>query len=215
MSWDDFLEVERSKQYFIDLESFLEKERNDYTIYPSSDNVFNAYSACDYNDVKVVILGQDPYHQPNQAMGLSFSVPDGFKKPPSLVNIFKEMKSDIGVDNVSGDLRPWANQGVFLLNALLTVRDSEPASHKKQGWETFTDNTIKFLSQREKPMVFILWGNWAQGKIQLIASHHKIIKSAHPSPLGAYRGFWESRPFSKTNDFLIENGINPIDWSTD
>ena len=165
--------------------------------------------------MKVVILGQDPYHQPGQAMGLSFSVPKDFKKPPSLVNIFKEMNQDIGIMNTSGDLRSWAKQGVFLLNALLTVREGEPASHRGKGWEQFTDQTIIELSNRDKPVIFILWGKWAQSKSKLIQSHHYIIESAHPSPLGAYRGFWDSKPFSKVNQILESLGENPIDWRTE
>ena len=214
MTWDDFIKQERSKEYFVNLEKELVEERTKYTVYPDEDNVFNAYTACAFDDVKVVILGQDPYHQPGQAMGLSFSVPDGFKKPPSLVNIYKEMNNDIGILNISGDLRPWAKQGVFLLNALLTVREGEPASHNKLGWLQFTDATITALSMRTKPVIFILWGRWAQSKSKLIQDHHLIIESAHPSPLGAYRGFWDSKPFSKVNDALISWGETPIDWRT-
>lgn len=215
MTWNDFFKQEEAKSYYQDLQKFVAKERLLHNVYPDEDNVFNAYTACAFEDVKVVILGQDPYHQPGQAMGLSFSVPQDFKKPPSLVNIFKELKTDLGIENSSGDLRAWSKQGVFLINALLTVRESEPASHKKQGWEEFTDNTIKFLSARETPLVFILWGNWAQTKIPLIDSHHYIIKSAHPSPLGAYRGFWDSKPFSKTNEQLVMWKQQPIDWRND
>ncbi len=215
MMWKDFMEQESSKEYYAKLMEFVAQERINNLVYPAEEDVFYAYDACSYEGVKVVILGQDPYHQAGQAMGLSFSVPKDFKKPPSLVNIFKEMNTDIGIQNTSGDLRSWAHQGVFLLNALLTVRDSEPASHKGQGWEEFTDNTIRFLSQREKPLIFILWGKWAQSKKTLIDDRHFVIESAHPSPLGAYRGFWDSKPFSKTNQQLVEWGESPIDWSTE
>lgn len=215
MTWDNFLKTESEKDYFKFLQEFIVEERENYTIYPSEENVFNAYDACPFEDVKVVILGQDPYHQPGQAMGLSFSVPKDFKNPPSLVNIFKEMNQDIGIMNTSGDLRSWAKQGVFLLNALLTVREGEPASHKGKGWEQFTDQTIIELSNRDKPVIFILWGKWAQSKSKLIQPHHYIIESAHPSPLGAYRGFWDSKPFSKVNQILESLGENPIDWRTE
>lgn len=214
MTWNDFINNERSKPYFELLMDFVRDEREKYNIYPAEDDTFNAYQASSYEDVKVVILGQDPYHQPGQAMGLSFSVPKGFKNPPSLVNIFKELETDVGISNTSGDLSSWARQGVFLLNALLSVREGEPASHKNQGWETFTDASISFLSQRQSPLVFILWGKWAQSKKGLIADHHYVLESAHPSPLGAYRGFWDSKPFSKTNQILVDNGYEPIDWST-
>lgn len=215
MTWQEFIDEERLKPYFIKLEEELKVERENFSIYPDENNVFNAYTACDFEKVKVVILGQDPYHQPGQAMGLSFSVPEGFKKPPSLVNIFKEMNQDIGIQNTSGDLRSWATQGVFLLNALLTVREGEPASHKNLGWETFTDATISALSKREYPVIFILWGKWAQTKSKLIDDRHMIIESAHPSPLGAYRGFWDSKPFSRVNNTLLSWGESPIDWRTE
>lgn len=215
MTWEDFISGEASKPYFQKLQSLLAEERKNFVIYPKEEDVLNAYYACSFEDVKVVILGQDPYHQPNQAMGLSFSVPDGFKRPPSLINIFKEMKDDIGINNESGDLRSWASQGVFLLNALLTVREGEPASHKNLGWEQFTDTTIEVLGNRSQPVIFILWGKWAQTKAKLIKEHHLIIESPHPSPLGAYRGFWGSKPFSKANNALISWGKTPIDWRTD
>lgn len=211
MSWSKFIEDESSKSYFVDLMAFVESERALYDIYPPKEQVLRAFE-CDYDQVKVVILGQDPYHQKGQAMGLSFSVGKGFPLPKSLINIYKELKSDLGVERTSGDLSSWADQGVFLLNALLTVRDSEPASHKNKGWEIFTDNTIKYLSLREKPIVFILWGKWAESKKKLIADHHVCLISAHPSPLGAYRGFWDSKPFSKTNEFLVSQGDDAINW---
>ena len=212
--WKLLIEQERKKDYFKSLMKFLSQERKTKKIYPEEENVFNAYYLVPYDKVKVMILGQDPYHQKGQAMGLSFSVPQNVKPPKSLINIFKELKDDLGLENTSGDLTSWAHEGVFLLNAVLTVEDSSPASHAKKGWETFTDATISYLSLREEPIVFILWGKFAQTKIPLIASHHHVISSPHPSPLGAYRGFWGSKPFSRTNDFLIKNSIKPIDWST-
>ena len=212
--WKSLIEKERKEEYFKNLMKFLSQERKTKQIYPSEDDVFNAYYLVPYDKVKVLILGQDPYHQKGQAMGLSFSVPKEVKPPKSLINIFKELNQDLGILNTSGDLTSWANEGVFLLNAVLTVEDSSPASHAKKGWEQFTDATISYLSKREEPIVFILWGKFAQTKIPLIADHHHIIASPHPSPLGAYRGFWDSKPFSRTNDFLIEHSIEPIDWST-
>ena len=212
--WKLLIEQERKEEYFKNLMKFISQERKTKQIYPSEDDVFNAFYLVPYDKVKVLILGQDPYHQKGQAMGLSFSVPKAVKPPKSLVNIFKELNQDLGIQNTSGDLTSWANEGVFLLNAVLTVEDSNPASHAKKGWEQFTDATISYLSKREEPIVFILWGKFAQTKIPLIASHHHIIASAHPSPLGAYRGFWDSKPFSRTNNFLIEHSIEPIDWST-
>lgn len=213
MTWNKFLEEESNKEYYIKLMDFVENERVDHDIYPPKELVLKAFEG-DYDAVKVVILGQDPYHQKGQAMGLSFSVMPGFPLPKSLINIFKELESDLGIQRSNGDLTDWADQGVFLLNALLTVRDSEPASHKKQGWEMFTDSAISYLSKREKPIIFILWGRWAEGKMSLIADHHICLVSAHPSPLGAYRGFWGSRPFSKANDILVELGETPINWGT-
>lgn len=213
MKWSELIESEREKKYFKDLERYVSEERNEYTVYPSVDKVYQAFDYVEYEDVKVVILGQDPYHQPNQAMGLSFSVQPEQPLPKSLINIYKELKDDVGVTKDNGDLSGWAKQGVFLLNTLLTVRESEPLSHHKKGWETFTDTVIEVLGKRERPMVFILWGKKAQEKKIYIEPQHLIIESAHPSPLGAYRGFWKSKPFSKTNKFLIEKGMEPIDWS--
>ncbi|CAM4146015.1 uracil-DNA glycosylase [Erysipelothrix inopinata] len=213
MKWSELIESEREKNYFKDLERYVSEERNEYTVYPSDDKVYQAFDYVEYEDVKVVILGQDPYHQPGQAMGLSFSVQSDQPLPKSLINIYKELKDDVGVTKDNGDLSGWAKQGVFLLNTLLTVRESEPLSHQKKGWESFTDTVIKVLGKREAPMVFILWGKKAQEKKVYIEPQHLIIESAHPSPLGAYRGFWKSKPFSKTNEFLIEKGMKPIDWS--
>lgn len=213
MKWSELIESEREKNYFKDLERYVSEERNEYTVYPSDDKVYLAFDYVEYEDVKVVILGQDPYHQPCQAMGLSFSVQPDQPLPKSLINIYKELKDDVGVTKDNGDLSGWAKQGVFLLNTLLTVRESEPLSHQKKGWESFTDTVIEVLGKREAPMVFILWGKKAQEKKVYIEPQHLIIESAHPSPLGAYRGFWKSKPFSKTNEFLIEKGMKPIDWS--
>lgn len=176
--------------------------------------MFNALRYTDYNDVKVVILGQDPYHGINEAHGLSFSVKDNVKRPPSLNNIFKELESDLGIKKTNNDLTNWAKQGVLLLNSIMSVVKDSPLSHKEKGWEIFTDNIIKKLNEREKPMVFILWGGYARSKKQLITNkNHYIIESVHPSPLSAYHGFFGSRPFSKANNFLIKNNIEPIDWS--
>ena len=190
--------------------------KNEYknkTIYPEYKNIFNALRLTDYDEVKVVILGQDPYHGKNEAHGLSFSVRKGVKTPPSLQNIFKELYNDLGIKKQTTDLTPWAKQGVFLINAILTVVKDTPLSHKGKGWETFTDNLIKLLNQREKPIVFILWGSYARSKKELITNkNHYIIESVHPSPLSASRGFFGSKPFSKTNNFLVTNGIKPIDW---
>lgn len=216
--WEDILKDEFQKEYYQRLRQFLINEYKTQTIYPNMYNIFNALKLTSYEDVKVVIIGQDPYHQPNQAHGLAFSVLKGNKVPPSLVNIFKEIQSDVGINNLGkhGELTKWAEQGVLLLNNVLTVRDSSPNSHKGQGWENFTDDVIKLLNQREKPMVFILWGGNARSKARLITNpKHLILQSAHPSPLSAYNGFFGSRPFSQTNNFLIANGMQPIDWSID
>jgi len=214
-SWFNVLKDEFSKDYFISLKKrILEDKKQGFTIYPKGKDIFNAYNLTPFEEVKVIILGQDPYHGAGQAHGLSFSVPNGIPFPPSLRNIFKEMSDDVGVFNTtSGDLTPYANQGVFLLNSFLTVRANEPASHQKFGWETFTDATIKALSDYKSNLVFILWGSFAISKSALIdESKHLIIKSVHPSPLSSHRGFFGSKPFSKTNDYLIKNGIQPIEW---
>ncbi len=211
--WYDMLSEEYKKEYFIKLENYIKEEYNNKTVFPSSENVFKALKLTDYNDVKVVILGQDPYHGVGEAQGLSFSVPEDVKKPPSLRNIFKELKSDIDVDRKSTDLTDWANQGVLLLNSILTVVEDTPLSHKDKGWETFTDEIIKKLNNREKPVVFILWGSYARSKKVLITNkNHFIIESAHPSPLSASRGFFGSKPFSKTNAFLEKNNIEKVRW---
>ncbi|MBO5713487.1 MAG: uracil-DNA glycosylase, partial [Clostridia bacterium] len=193
----------------------LKKEYATYTVYPKRPNIYKCFQETPYKDVKVVILGQDPYHEEGQAHGLSFSVPTGKKFPPSLVNIFKELKSDLGYDApLSGDLTKWAKQGVLLLNTSLTVRQGQANSHKDCGWQWFTDEVIKILSNREEPIVFILWGANARSKKKFInLDKHFIVESAHPSPLSCYNGFWGSKPFSKTNEFLKSVNISPINWN--
>ena len=212
--WDTVLDQEFKKDYFYNLLKFVQGEYARKTIYPSKKEVFKAFRYTPYKNVKVVILGQDPYHGEGQAEGLSFSVPKGIKKPPSLVNIFKELETDLGCKMpVSGSLVPWAKQGVLLLNTVLTVIKDQAASHKDIGWEVFTDEVIKKINEKEEPVVFILWGSYARSKKKYITNkHHLIIESAHPSPLSAYNGFFGSKPFSKTNEFLIKNNFTPIDW---
>ena len=193
---------------------FDEKEYETKTIYPPKKQIFRALNLCDFDDVKVVILGQDPYHEPHQANGLAFSVTKDVRIPPSLVNIYKEIHDDLGLPIPNhGDLTYWAKQGVLLLNNVLTVERGKANSHKGLGWETFTLNIVRYLNEREKPLVFILWGKNAIEKKKYIDSRHLVLTSVHPSPLSAYRGFFGSRPFSKTNEFLIKNGMTPIDWS--
>lgn len=214
MTWNDFIEEESQKEYFKELMAFVKKEYACYKCHPDFDDIFNAYRLTPLDKVKVVILGQDPYHNDNEAHGLSFSVKNA-KNPPSLKNIYKEIASDLGCEvEESGDLTYLAKQGVFLLNTTLTVRHNEPLSHYGHGWETFTDNTIKLLNSINKPIVFILWGNNARKKAKMLDNpNHLIIESAHPSPLGAYHGFFGSKPFSKANDFLIKNNLSPIKWA--
>lgn len=215
-SWDQILKDEFEKEYYKKIRSFLTKEyRNpNYKIYPDMYDIFNALKITDYNAVKAVILGQDPYHGPDQAHGLSFSVKDGIQPPPSLVNIFKEYHDDLGYPiPKNGDLTKWAENGVLLLNTVLTVQGGLAASHKGIGWEIFTDKIITLLNERDKPIVFILWGRFARDKKKLITNrNHYIIESAHPSPLSAYNGFFGSKPFSKANRFLCDD---PIDWKLD
>ena len=212
--WDDLLKDEYQKEYFKDLESFVLTEYSRKTIYPKVNEVYNAFRYTPFKDIKVVIIGQDPYHGENQAEGLSFSVKKGVQKPPSLVNIFKELHDDLGYDiPQNGSLVNWTKQGVLLLNAVLTVEKDKAASHKGRGWEIFTDEVIKIINQKDTPVVFILWGSYARSKKELITNDkHFIIESAHPSPLSAYNGFFGSRPFSKANNFLISKGIKPINW---
>lgn len=214
-SWKEVLMPQFESDYFLKLKSFLAEEKKKDLIYPNGKNIFAVFDFVPFHKVKVVILGQDPYHGEGQAHGLSFSVPQGIKIPPSLQNIFKELKSDLNIEApTSGNLEKWAQQGVFLLNATLTVRANEAGSHQKKGWEQFTDSVIKCLSEKRENLVFILWGNYAQAKEKLIdTKKHYIIKSAHPSPLSAYNGFWESKPFSKTNTFLESKGLKTINWN--
>lgn len=212
--WDELLADEWEKDYYKKLRCILAKEYREQTIYPNMHDIFNALKYTSYNDAKVVILGQDPYHGPNQAHGLSFSVKAPTPPPPSLQNIFEEQKNDLGVPIPShGDLTVWAKQGVLLLNTVLTVRQGSPNSHAGIGWQTLTDRIIELLNERQKPLVFLLWGANAAKKQPLLTSkQHLILKAPHPSPLSAYRGFFGCRHFSKTNDFLIQTGQTPIDW---
>ena len=213
-SWQKALGGEFAKPYMKELERFLLQERSCHTLYPSQENIFKAYNITPLDEVKVVILGQDPYHGANQAHGLCFSVLNGVAHPPSLRNIFKELVSDIGCAYPkTSELTSWAKQGVFLINAVLTVREAEANSHKNKGWEQFSDATIKAISEQKEGVVFILWGKPAQTKEKLIdTSKHFIIKSPHPSPLSAFRGFFGSKPFSKANEYLVRNFQQKINW---
>ena len=214
-SWKLILNDEFEAPYFKELTDFLREEKKVHTIYPPGPLIFSAFNHTPFNRVKVVILGQDPYHGPGQAHGLCFSVPEGIPHPPSLVNIFKEIHSDLGIPvPASGNLTKWTSQGVLLVNAILTVRANTPTSHQNKGWEKFTDAVIRNLSEKRKNLVFLLWGNYAQAKESLIdGSRHYILKAAHPSPLSAGRGFFGCRHFSRTNGILEELGLNAIDWS--
>ena len=213
-SWQQHLGEEFDKPYFEALAAFVRAEYARTTCYPPGNLIFNAFNLCPFDRVKVVLIGQDPYHEPGQAQGLCFSVNDGLQFPPSLVNIFKEIQSDIGTPiPLSGSLVRWAEQGVLLLNATLTVRAHEAASHQRRGWEEFTDAVIKKLSSEREHLVFILWGSYAQSKERLIdTSRHLVLKSAHPSPLSAYRGFFGNHHFSLTNMYLQKQGMQPITW---
>ena len=212
--WMELLKNQFEMDYYKNLRSFLVKEYSSNDVFPDKYDIFNALNYTSYKDVKVVILGQDPYHGPRQAHGLSFSVMPGVPAPPSLVNIYKELRDDLSCEIPNnGYLKKWADQGVLLLNTSLTVRAGEANSHRNKGWEIFTDAIISILNKREKPVVFILWGNNAISKEKLITNKvHHIIKSVHPSPLSAHRGFFGSKPFSKTNEFLQSIGENAIDW---
>lgn len=214
MNWNDFINEEAKKDYYIKLMDLVNDEYKNYTCYPSYDLIFNAFNLTSYDDLKVVILGQDPYHEPNQAHGLAFSVLCK-KLPPSLKNIYKEMESDLGIKiDQDGNLDYLAKQGVLLLNTTLTVREGLAFSHKKFGWEIFTDNVIKEINKINKPIVYILWGAAAAKKEKLINNeNHYIIKANHPSPLSAYRGFFGSKCFSRANDYLISKNIEPIKWN--
>lgn len=216
-SWDKVLSEEYKQEYFQNLMNFVKEEYKTKVIYPKQNEVFNAFRYTDFENVKVVILGQDPYHGPNQAEGLSFSVSNEVLKPPSLKNIFKELESDLGIPfPKANSLKPWAKEGVLLLNAVLTVQEHTPTSHKDKGWEIFTDSVIKYLNKKNMPIVFILWGSYARSKKSFITNPiHCIIESPHPSPFSAYNGFFGSKPFSKTNEFLRKNGLKEINWKVE
>lgn len=213
-SWDILLKDEFQKPYYLNLRKFLVQEYKTQTIYPNMNNIFNALKYTDYKDVKVVILGQDPYHQPNQAHGLCFSVLKGVNPPPSLQNMYKEIHAEYGYPIPDhGELTYWAEQGVLMMNTVLTVRESQPNSHKGMGWEIFTDNVISLLNLRPEPMVFLLWGANARAKKKIITNpNHLVLESAHPSPLSAYNGFFGNGHFKKANEFLKSKGIQEIDW---
>ena len=215
--FSEILEEEKNKEYYKKLHEFVENEYATKTIFPPKKNIFFALENTPYEHIRVVILGQDPYHGEGEAHGMAFSVNPGIKTPPSLVNIYKEAHSDVGIDIPNhGDLTSWAKQGVLLLNTVLTVQEGCANSHKGKGWEIFTDHIIEEMNKREKPLVFILWGRQAANKASMIdTTKHCVITSAHPSPLSAHRGFFGSRPFSRTNAFLVSQGIEPIDWRID
>lgn len=210
----EMLKLELEKSYFSELSTFVKEEMEQFEIYPPARLIFNAFNKCPFDSVKVVIIGQDPYHGPGQANGLCFSVNDGMKHPPSLKNIFKEIKSDLGIDApTSGNLERWSSQGVLMINATLTVRANAAGSHQKKGWEEFTDHVIQQLSDNKEKVVFILWGAYAQKKGALIDERrHMVLKSAHPSPFSAYNGFFGNKHFSKTNEYLLSIGKKAIEW---
>ena len=211
--WDIVLQDELKKDYFKKLGTFVKNEYATKRCFPEYKNIFNALRYTDYDEVKVVILGQDPYHGEKEAHGLSFSVQEGVKRPPSLDNIFKELKSDLGIQRENNDLTDWTKQGVLLLNSIMSVVKDRPLSHKDHGWEQFTDTIISKLNEREKPVIFVFWGSYARSKKVLITNpQHKILESVHPSPLSAHRGFFGSRPFSKINYHLKEQGMEEIKW---
>jgi uracil-DNA glycosylase len=214
LNWQQIIDIEKAKDYFIDLDFFLKSERQNFNIFPKVKDVFKAFELTPLDKLKVVLIGQDPYHKINQAHGLSFSVNNGIKTPPSLVNIYKELKTDLNIPIAEyGNLTHWAKQGVLLLNATLTVREGQPRSHQKKGWENFTDEIIKYISENTESTVFLLWGNFAKTKKEIINSaKHLVLEAAHPSPL-ARGAFFGSKHFSKCNEFLISKGKVPIDWS--
>ena len=214
-NWLEVLQPEFSAPYFQELKSFLLEEKKKHPVYPPGSRIFAAFNNTPFDDVKVIILGQDPYHGPGQANGLCFSVNKGVPKPPSLLNIFKELQDDYGLSvPENGDLEPWARQGVLLLNATLTVRARNAGSHQNKGWEDFTNAAIRALSEKREGLVFLLWGSYAQAKASMIdTTRHHILKAPHPSPLSASRGFFGCRHFSKTNKLLQEQGKDPVDWS--
>jgi len=213
-NWETIIQNEKGKEYFKKLNTFIEKRYNETSVYPSKDHIFNAFDLTPYDNLKVVILGQDPYHQKGQAQGLAFSTPKQLKNPPSMANILKEIHTDIGTsicDN--GDLTPWAKQGVLLINTVLTVEDSSPKSHEKKGWEIFTDNIIKYISEHNENIIFILWGASAIKKSKIIdETKHHILTAPHPSPLSSYRGFFGCKHFSQTNEILLSLGKDKITW---
>ena len=215
-SWLEVLRPQFEAPYFAQLKDFLVEERQRYVCYPPGSKIFNAFDSTPFDKVKVVILGQDPYHEPGQAMGLCFSVPDGVMVPPSLVNIIKEINSDLGtaIPLTNGNLTGWAEQGVLLLNATLTVRAHQAGSHQRHGWELFTDAAIRALSEKRQGLVFLLWGSYAISKAQFIdRNRHLVLTAPHPSPLSAYRGFFGCRHFSQCNAYLVQQGLPPIDWA--
>ncbi|MBQ5317608.1 MAG: uracil-DNA glycosylase [Oscillospiraceae bacterium] len=215
--WDDLLKDEFKKEYYLKLREFLKKEYFTYQVYPNMYDIFNALKYTSFSDVKAVIIGQDPYHGPGQAHGLCFSVQKGVAIPPSLQNMYKELYSDLGIPPANhGYLKKWADNGVLMMNTVLTVRGGQANSHRNMGWEIFTDKVIELLNNREQPIVYLLWGNNAKQKMKLITNpNHLILQAAHPSPLSAFNGFFGCKHFSKTNDFLISQGITPIDWKID
>ena len=214
MNFKEFFQREEKEKYYIDLMNFVNKEYQEKRCFPPYEDIFNAFNFCEIEDIKVIIIGQDPYHEINQAHGLSFSILDGNPLPKSLINIYKELYDDLGITRLTGNLSSWAKQGVFLLNNVLTVEEGKANAHKNKGWEIFTNRVIEEINKDDNPKVFVLWGNDAQKKEVLITNpKHLVLKSAHPSPLSSYRGFFSSKPFSKINNFLKENGLDEIDWS--
>lgn len=214
-SWDNVLKDDFGGENYQNLRRFLAEEYRTHTIYPDMHRIFSALKETAFEDVKVVIIGQDPYHNPGQAHGMCFSVMPGTDTPPSLVNVFKEIKSDLGIANTNPYLIDWAKQGVLLLNAVLTVRAGQAGSHRGKGWEILTDSIIKKLNERKQPIVFMLWGAYARSKKGYITNpNHLVLECAHPSPLSAYNGFFGCKHFSKCNEFLTQNGLKPIDWRT-
>lgn len=216
-SWDEILKDEYQKDYFRNIAMFINKEYREKTIFPPKGNILRAFKLTDYDNVKVVILGQDPYHGINEANGLAFSVSKGVRLPPSLQNIYKELYNDLGITvSTNGDLEKWAREGVLLLNSVFTVEKDKPASHKNIGWEQFSDEVIKKVNEKTTPVVFILWGSFAKSKAKYITNPiHLVITSPHPSPFSAYSGFFGSKPFSRTNEFLRKNNMKEIDWKID
>ena len=212
--WDEILADEFKKDYYLNLREFLKQEYGHYTVYPPMDDIFNSLRYADYDNIKIVIIGQDPYHEPDQAHGLAFSVKKGCVIPPSLKNIYAELEADLGIPPCThGDLSVWARQGVLLLNSALTVRRGNANSHSGKGWERLTDRIIERVNEKSEPVVYLLWGNYAKKKAQIINNpRHLILTAAHPSPLSAHNGFFGCRHFSKANEFLKENGVQPIDW---